>query len=332
MTDSKPGYYFINSVAYLTRFPYPELMRNSVRSVRAARRGGRAFCIGLFSLGALLTEPAPAQATDRNCNGIARGQELDSSVIPPATPTMFCIDYVSNGNSCARRTGAPTRNCDDYVPALPSMSATCSERLAPDRDQDEWGDTCDNCPAITNPDQTDSDGDDVGDPCDNCPAIANPDQKDGDGDGLGDVCDPCPASAGNSNDCDNDSVGNSLDNCLSVSNPDQADRDGDGVGDACDNCAALANPTQLDTDGDGFGDACDNCPYVKNADQAQSTLVGRDGRKLGKACEYDIGGCSAAGPRPRQPAETHATWGALLAAALLGAVWGRNRRPERAAG
>ncbi|MEM9175353.1 MAG: thrombospondin type 3 repeat-containing protein [Myxococcota bacterium] len=50
-------------------------------------------------------------------------------------------------------------------------------------------DLCDNCPAITNPDQDDSDGDEVGDLCDNCPNDANPNQTDTDGDGIGDACD-----------------------------------------------------------------------------------------------------------------------------------------------
>lgn len=42
----------------------------------------------------------------------------------------------------------------------------------------------------------DSDGDGFTDHCgDNCPAVANPDQTDSDSDGIGDACDPCPGSA-----------------------------------------------------------------------------------------------------------------------------------------
>ena len=48
----------------------------------------------------------------------------------------------------------------------------------------------DNCPNISNPDQTDSDYDEVGNACDNCPYVYNPDQADADGDNFGDACDP----------------------------------------------------------------------------------------------------------------------------------------------
>jgi parallel beta helix pectate lyase-like protein/thrombospondin type 3 repeat protein len=110
----------------------------------------------------------------------------------------------------------------------------------------------------------DGDGDGVPDAEDNCPAVANPDQTDTDGDGMGNACDP---------DDDNDGVADGPDNCELTANPDQTDKDGDGMGNACDpdddndnvpdaadNCPMVANADQRDTDSDGIGDACDPTP------------------------------------------------------------------------
>ncbi len=71
----------------------------------------------------------------------------------------------------------------------------------------------------------DDDGDGVADSEDNCPSVSNPDQTDADEDGMGDACDP---------DDDNDGVLDADDNCPTTYNPDQTDSDGDGIGDACE--------------------------------------------------------------------------------------------------
>jgi hypothetical protein len=166
-----------------------------------------------------------------------------------------------------------------------------------DGDQDGWGNVCDNCPTVYNPDQADADTDGLGDACDNdadndgipnaqdnCPTVYNPDQKDSDKDGIGDACDT---------DNDNDGIPDAQDNCPLVKNPDQKDSDHDGIGDACDtdndndgvanatdNCPNLSNPDQRDSDYDGIGDACDNCPTISNPNQKDSDHDG-----VGDACE-----------------------------------------------
>jgi uncharacterized repeat protein (TIGR01451 family) len=106
----------------------------------------------------------------------------------------------------------------------------------------------------------DPDRDGILDRDDNCPDISNPDQSNNDGDNLGDVCDP---------DDDNDGVPDISDNCRFVANADQADFDGDGGGNACDvdddndgmpdswEIAHGLNPydpsdAERDDDGDGF--------------------------------------------------------------------------------
>jgi hypothetical protein len=145
----------------------------------------------------------------------------------------------------------------------------------------------------------DSDGDGINDPNDNCPNVSNPDQSDTDNDGIGDACD-------SNTDTDGDGIEDGIDNCLIVPNPDQADTDGDGAGDACDtdddndgvldtndNCLLIPNPDQLDTDNDGIGDTCDsdddndtvldvndNCVIVPNPGQEDG-----DGDGIGDACD-----------------------------------------------
>lgn len=59
-----------------------------------------------------------------------------------------------------------------------------------DVDLDENCDIEDNCPNVSNPDQSDVDGDGIGDVCDNCQITPNVDQLDVDFDNIGDVCDP----------------------------------------------------------------------------------------------------------------------------------------------
>jgi uncharacterized protein (TIGR03382 family) len=166
-----------------------------------------------------------------------------------------------------------------------------------DADGDGRADDRDNCPFVSNRDQTDDDGDSVGNACDNCSTLSNFQQRDADGDGSGDDCDA---------DQDNDSVANAQDNCALVPNRDQSDLDGDGAGDVCDldddndgindgqdNCPRVSNPNQVmptdasqcrvDADGDNISDNGDNCPGLANPDQADA-----DADQQGDACDADI--------------------------------------------
>ena len=163
---------------------------------------------------------------------------------------------------------------DDNCPTVSNVDQS-------DVDADDVGDLCDRCPELADPDQADADSDGRGDACDNCVDVPNPDQVDADGEGVGDVCDNCPAVANPEQaDADGKGLGNACDNCPAVANLGQEDSDDDGFGDLCDRCPGLADPDQADADSDGRGDACDNCAEVPNLDQADG-----DGEGVGDACD-----------------------------------------------
>ena len=81
---------------------------------------------------------------------------------------------------------------------------------------------------------------------DNCPTISNAQQTDTDSDGAGDVCDTTP-----NGDSDNDTIDELADNCPLIANPSQENFDNDSAGDVCDN----------DDDGDGVVDSADAFPF-----------------------------------------------------------------------
>lgn len=195
-----------------------------------------------------------------------------------------------------------TRLGDAVAGTLPSTSLRCGLNPSPDSDGDGRPYAIDNCPVLSNPQQTDVDGDGLGDLCDecvldstnfdsdrdrrcagsdNCTAEANPFQEDSDADGVGDPCDNCAGTPnGDQGNSDIDSVGDACDSCPLVSNENQLDLDRDGRGDVCDNCGLLGNSSQLDADSDGLGDVCDNCAEIAN-----STQTDGDGDGVGDPCD-----------------------------------------------
>lgn len=192
------------------------------------------------------------------------------------------------------------------------------------------------------PPELDSDWDGVPDSADNCPGISNRDQSDVDADGIGDACaetcdgaagcrttagPPAPRSQAAHRDQDLDGVPDARDACATTPDADQANLDGDLYGDACDsdadgdgvldrsaaglfadNCPGTPNPSQADADEDGLGDACD---------VAGSLYPGTfDG-----VADADLGGAT----RP----SAAAPW-ITLAVALAALAWPGRRRIEEA--
>lgn len=89
----------------------------------------------------------------------------------------------------------------------------------------------------TDPAIPDSDWDGLINSADNCPYISNMDQTDTDGEGLGDACD---------DDDDGDGIADAIDNCPFIANPDQTDSNNNGLGAACD---ASENVSTLPSEG-----------------------------------------------------------------------------------
>lgn len=176
-----------------------------------------------------------------------------------------------------------------------------------DFDGDTRDNDYDNCPFVSNRDQSDVDGDWVGDACDLDNEKKNFGEVDSDKDGIGDSLDNCPyvvnATQLDSNadktgdacaDDDHDGIVGYKDNCKDIANANQKDINVNGVGDACefdkdkdgvfdslDNCLSQANPDQKDADSDAIGDSCDNC----NLYNPQQIDANNDGQ--GDTCEAD---------------------------------------------
>ena len=217
--------------------------------------------------GCTATQPSAevCNGTDNDCNGLA-----DDGMDP-----VPCVHQNEHGACVGTETcaGLDGWSCDAPHPAaetcdgvdedcngvvddgFPDMDVDgIADCIDDDVDGDGITDTVDNCPQVSNPEQTDTDSDLLGDACDtdddgdgipdgtdNCPQLANAGQGDLDADAQGDACDA---------DLDGDGVDNDTDVCPTTADPGQEDSDGDGTGDACDD----------DQDGDGVSDATDCAP------------------------------------------------------------------------
>lgn len=209
--------------------------------------------------------------------------------LPTLLVLVFGVALIGCGDDEQPFEDEPIIRCGDLEPTAED----------PDTDGDGFVDSCDVCPNLANPDQSDTDHDGVGDLCsddddgdgidddeDNCPTTLDPRQTDTDGDGIGDVCDPCPAGE-DGRDSDSDGVDDCSDLCLQTQDADNLDTDGDGVGDACDNCPNAPNAGQSDIDGDGVGDACDDDPFT--VEESSITEI-QDAIEAGETtCEAVVG-------------------------------------------
>ena len=143
--------------------------------------------------------PGTPSATDLDGDGVVNA--MDNC---PTVPNAFQENHDS-GTTQPHDLPHDCNQDGDLLDAGEGAGATCPQN-------DTFGDSCDNCPAVTNADQADADGDGKGDACDDCRTVANASQTDTDGDHVGDACDNCPGAA----------------------NTNQSDADLDGVGDVCD--------------------------------------------------------------------------------------------------
>ncbi|XP_076104417.1 uncharacterized protein LOC143073060 [Mytilus galloprovincialis] len=212
-------------------------------------------------------------------DGYICGEDFDIDGVPDKP--LEC-----SGSRCLRDNCRVIPNSGQEDTDMDGVGDACDD----DIDDDGIPNSPDNCEFVVNPDQEHigNDEDKFGDACDNCPSLSNPDQIDTDQDGYGDACD---------SDIDNDGILNEGDNCERVYNPDQNDTDSDDIGDACDNCINMSNYLQLDDDNDGIGNECDTNIDLDNdgiqddrdncLNQANSDQIDTDKDGVGDACDYD---------------------------------------------
>jgi hypothetical protein len=117
--------------------------------------------------------------------GVA-GVQFSATIQACRPDPNLCVLVDLDGDGCPAcdNSGLPapagvTLDCDDTDPLVGCATESCDgvdndcdgsvDNLGPDTDLDTVADTCDNCPFISNPDQSDQDGDGVGDVCECAP-------------------------------------------------------------------------------------------------------------------------------------------------------------------
>jgi len=254
-------------------------------SVFGANTGGPDWSGELLSLGHNLIEDPGDAVLLGDLTGVILGQDpllgplrvLGGARVLLPRPGSPIIDA---GHPAAPGSGDPACDATDQRLVARPIDGACDLGaveydclVGPDLDGDGINDSCDACPGVPDPLQSDHDLDALGDACDpdddsdgaadeddNCPLWANRSQRDRDADGVGDGCDNCSDDANpGQEDSDGDRAGDACDGCPFDSDRSYPDGDGDGVSDACDNCLEAWNLGQLDLDGDDVGDACDAC-------------------------------------------------------------------------
>ena len=181
------------------------------------------------------------EITERTTGYMCRASEEDNgccsvmlfsmtgAVIEEGTGPIFTLQYVvaddAPSGECRTLTTENAEATDangDLLQVISSQGEYCfaGEAAVEDSDGDGVADDDDNCPGISNPDQTDSDEDGIGDVCDDCDDL--------DVDGVCDDQDYCPGS-----NCDqNVSIGN-----CSMKIDNQINDDGCSMNDLLELCA-----------------------------------------------------------------------------------------------
>lgn len=221
------------------------------------------------------------------------GGDADCDLEPNMTDNCACV-------ANPEQTDLNENGIGDECECIPLSAAQCDPlTLDPGGDADCDGvlNEDDNCPCVSNPDQSDEDNNGWGDACpcrplplavcegsaqppngdadcdgvlnriDNCECVANQNQTDDNNNGIGDSCECIPVDP---NECDStdplgdpdcDGIPSSRDNCGCVPNPDQTDENGNGIGDVCESCEPMPLDECLDTELPLTGDAdCDGIP------------------------------------------------------------------------